>query len=283
MGNPTAERTIFEAFLRAMPDFAREKLRDWTRAPIDPPDILCTTVSGRTVGVELGEWLNEEQMHEAKGLEAVQDSITKAIGVQPNNACQNIYYAWLHPRPRVRVRPTDSTAFREEIFKLVADADRRNDPDPAPQGWPFQDFGGSYPTVQKYLLSITFFPRRQWHPDGSITDRTWPAGVDWLTFSSWGGAYNEEPMVNALCSLIAKKIEKYDLKPPRARMDEFHLLIHYNQALLYNTPVETLRFKFADAARAGAELIRDDPGIFDKVFLMLATEPEQRVFQLYPA
>ena len=66
-------------------------------------------------------------------------------------------------------------------------------------------------------------------------------------------------------------------------MDEFHLLIHYNQALLFNSPVETFFFKFEDAARAGSAFIGDDPGILAKIFLIRAFRPGERVFQLYPA
>lgn len=45
--------------------------------------------------------------------------------------------------------------------------------------------------------------------------------------------------------------------------------------------METLNFKFADAARAGADLIGDDPGAFDRIFLFVPHK-EQPVFQLYP-
>jgi hypothetical protein len=283
MGNPAAERQIFEAFLRAAPDFAGEALQDWKHPATDPPDILCTTISGRIIGVELGEWLSEDQMREAKGLESIQTSILEAIGEQPDNASQNIYYVWLHPRARARVKPADALAFRQEIFKVVSDVDLRWDQEEewqSSQGCFVQDFA-AYPTLAKYLQSLTFFPRRQCRPDGAI-ERTWPPGVPWLTFRAPGGAYSEVAMVEALCALLAKKSEKYEAKPPQAQMDDFYLLIHYNQALLYNTPVETLRFKFADAARAGTAFIADDPGIFNKIFLLLAIEPGERVFQLYP-
>ena len=40
------------------PDFAGEQIAHCRLADSDPPDILCSTVSGRTVGVELGEWLH---------------------------------------------------------------------------------------------------------------------------------------------------------------------------------------------------------------------------------
>ena len=46
--------------------------------------------------------------------------------------------------------------------------------------------------------------------------------------------------------------------------------------------METLTFKFGDAARAGAEFIGDDSGAFDRIFLFVPHNDKQKVFQLYP-
>jgi hypothetical protein len=46
--------------------------------------------------------------------------------------------------------------------------------------------------------------------------------------------------------------------------------------------VETLTFKFVNAARAAADFIEDDPGVFDRIFLFVPHETQQKVFQLYP-
>jgi hypothetical protein len=288
MSDRIAEKNVFESFLRAKPDFAGELLRNWIQPTQDPPDILCTTTSGRRIGVELGEWLNEDQIRGAKGREAIQESVLKAIGTQPDNNFENIYFAFLHSRPKARVKPVDIPSFRHEILKLARDVDHRWDEEPdwqSPQGCFFEDFT-QYPTVGTYIQLVRFFPRRHyegWSLRGQEVKRTWPAGCDWLVFPMRGGAYSSDAMVDAMRSIIAKKIEKYEAKPPQQRMDDFYLLIHYNQALLYNTPVETLFFKFEDAARAGSEFIREDPGIFGKAFVVLAIWPGERVFQLYPA
>jgi hypothetical protein len=288
MGDRIAERMLFEVFLETNPDFAGESIRDWTQPGQDPPDILCITVSGRRIGVELGEWLNQGQMTEAKGREMIQNSILAAIGNQPDNNLENIYYAWMHPRQRARVKPEDMDKFRSEILRLTSHIDRRWEQEPdwcSPQGLLYRDFS-PFPTVGKYLDGLTFFPRLQyvgWPPNGQIKKRQWPAGCDWLVFRCNGGAYSERSSVAALRDIIARKIAKYTSKPPQIQMDGFCLLIHYNQALLYNTPLETLAFKYDDAARVASEFIGDDPGAFQKVFLLLAIEPGQKVFQLYPA
>lgn len=46
--------------------------------------------------------------------------------------------------------------------------------------------------------------------------------------------------------------------------------------------METLTFKFVDVARAAADFIGDDPGAFDRIFLFVPHEMQQKVFQLYP-
>jgi len=92
MSDRAGERILFELFLKTNPNFAEEPIREWTQPGQDPPDILCLTSSGRRIGVELGEWLNQRQMTEAKGREAIQDSILAAIGRQPDNGLENIYY-----------------------------------------------------------------------------------------------------------------------------------------------------------------------------------------------
>jgi hypothetical protein len=87
-------------------------------------------------------------------------------------------------------------------------------------------------------------------------------------------------MVAALKARLADKIQKYASRP--GGLDEFDLLVHYDLAWAYNSPVETLTFKFADAARAGADFIGDDPGAFDRIFLFVPHNDAEKVFQLYP-
>ena len=95
-----------------------------------------------------------------------------------------------------------------------------------------------------------------------------------------GGAYSEDSMVAALKTRLADKIQKYAARP--SGLDEFDLLVHYDLAWAYNSPVETLTFKFGDAACAGAEFIGDDSGAFDRIFLFVPHNDKQKVFQLYP-
>src|SRR6266540_6422075 len=87
------EAAIFDAFLKLKSDFSGERIVD-RKQPTDEkefPDVICTTESRRRVGVEIGEWLNEEQLTRAKSMEHAQASLLSAIGPQGDNKTDNIY------------------------------------------------------------------------------------------------------------------------------------------------------------------------------------------------
>lgn len=273
MGNAVAEKNTFAAFLDAAPGFAGAAVANWNQPKQDPPDVLCTTVAGRQVGLELTEWLDQGQITEAKGMESIQKSILKAISPEPPNNTEHIHRATLDTRPKARVKPADAAGFRAELLKLVEEVDARWDGQrgwQSPQGCWWTDFS-RYPTLAKYLSQVTFFPRPRFSTRG---------GQGWLTFECTGGAYSGDSMVAALLARLEDKIQKYAARP--VGVNEFHLVVHYDQAWVYNSPVETPLLTFVDAARAGADFIGDDPGAFDCIFLFVPHWGMQKVFQLYP-
>lgn len=285
MPNRNAEHTIFEAFLAEKPDFVGETIREWHQPDEDPPDIFCITNSDKRIGVELKEWLNEDHMRNAKGKERIEDSIRKVIGQQRPNECEHIWFLWLHPKPRIRIAPGDQEKFRTEIYGLIREID---------QSWSHTEMGqpnylqrdfSSYLTVGNYLEAVSFFPRRRyvgWPPNGEWVTKTSSPGIDWILFEPRGGAYSQDYMLIALFELLAETVHKYDPNLcSNAGLDEFNLVVHYNQAYIYNSPAETLNFKFADAAEHGSNFLNNDAGPFQRVFLFVAIENEERVFSMY--
>ena len=274
MGDPAQERRVFEAFLATVPSFAGDSVKNWHQPATDPPDIFCKLNDGRTIGLELTTWIDEAQISSVKREESVEASVRSALQPGPANDTANIRLVWMFPIRRMR--GGDAAAFRMELLKLVRYVDDRWSSEPAwksPQGFPWNDFS-QYPALQKYLFSLEFFP--------ATALPGWPpgAGSDWLTFAPEGGAYSPDPMVRALCDRIDGKITKYGAKP--GGLDKFHLLVHYDKAWAYNSPVETLDFTFADAARAATVFIGAAPGVFDKIFLFVPFNKEQPAFELYP-
>lgn len=286
MSKRAHEKAIFEAFLRVAPNFAGEGIGEW-RQPADEtefPDIICISQSGRRIGVELGEWLNEGEIRAAKGMERIQASMLEAIGDQGKNDTTYIYTIWLLPKPKARIKPADVEAFRSEVFVYIAEIDHRWPGErlwQSPQGFyahaeDLQD----YPTLQKYLRGIEFFPSdwyEGWPPHGRKIKRKVPDGQNWIMFPARGGSYSEDTMRQPLFELLADKVAHYG--GFGTGFDHLVLLIYYNSALIYNSPVETPFFKFSDAVAAAKEFLNDDPEPFHSVLLFIAVD-EGRVIRI---
>lgn len=273
------EKAIFEAFLRVMPGFAGETLKDWSQ-PVDEkefPDIVCMSTSAQRIGVELGQWLDPEQMRDAKGMGRIQDSILEALGDQGHNTTENILRLWLSPKPKARLKPSDATPFRKQLFRCIEETDSR---------WPTERFWhtpqgyaatseelSSFPILQKYLTTIRFFSRERyegWPPNGRLVKHTWPRGQRWIGFPARGGWFSEDTMLQSLFELLADKKERYGATGTGFK--RLCLVVYYNCALIYNSPVETPQFKFEDAAKEAGQFIGDDPDPFDRIFLFVAVD-----------
>ena len=65
-------------------------------------------------------------------------------------------------------------------------------------------------------------------------------------------------------------------------LDELHLVCHYcDEALLYNTPARAPGFEFAALAARVANVLANDLGVFNRVFLFNPYEV-RKVLQVYP-
>jgi hypothetical protein len=65
------EAGIFASFLEAVPDFAGEEIIDWKHNQNDSPDIVCIDRFGNRIGVEMTEWLHEQQTRDFSRWEKV--------------------------------------------------------------------------------------------------------------------------------------------------------------------------------------------------------------------
>jgi hypothetical protein len=84
-------------------------------------------------------------------------------------------------------------------------------------------------------------------------------------------------MLHPLLERLALKQEHYG--NCGTGFDRLCLVVYYNRAVLYNSPVETLNFKFEDAVQVAKQFIGDDPKPFDDIFLFLAIN-DGRVFRI---
>jgi hypothetical protein len=63
------EREAWRGFLAAEPEFAGDSIGSAVDGP-DPPDVLCVTISGKKIGVELTKWAEHEQLTSGKARES---------------------------------------------------------------------------------------------------------------------------------------------------------------------------------------------------------------------
>src|SRR5436190_2150220 len=115
------ERALFAAFVGLAPEFAGEPLDAWQQPEdeSDFPDIIARSITGRKIGVELGEWLNEDEMQAAKQKERLEEAFLEAIGEQASNPTQLIRFVWLHPKAKARIAPAERAGFRDQLFSCI--------------------------------------------------------------------------------------------------------------------------------------------------------------------
>jgi hypothetical protein len=269
------EKAVFDAFLVLQPDFAGEPIAHWHLADSDPPDIVCSTVSRRIVGVELGEWLHFAEMKAGKLREAIDRQLLDAIGAsQPLNTSDHFDMVILHPKDRVRIDAgPDRAAFREALFMLIADVDRR-----WPAGRPWHYAAGCrirdltpWPPLSVYLREVQFHP-------GTTK---WGGGIDWILPPALLDWFDDQTMAEPLLQLISDKLGRYRKRPMATSCDELVLLVFFNQGLMYNSPLQSPRRPVSKLVEDVRRRLPDDRRPFQKAFLFLAQSPGDVSFCLW--
>jgi hypothetical protein len=268
------EKALFQAFVETEPEFSGERLASWEQ-PQDErefPDIRAKSMSGRRVGVELAEWLNQEEIAAAMDKERREKSILEAIGDQGSNPTQHIDHVWLLVKPRARVKLVDAAAFRTQLLALIAACERR---------WPTERFWrrghqvsgpelDPYPVLARYLNGVRLWPKGDW-----------PNGVPWILFPARGGFFNRDTMLDPLKRVIAEKINHY--ASGRTGFDDLTLLVIYNRAVIYNSPADSPLYTYDEAAADVGALVKGNPGPFDRILLFLAFQPGGRMLRVFQA
>jgi hypothetical protein len=242
---------------------------------LDPPDILCETVSGRTVGVELGEWLHFAEIKAGKLREAINQQLLDAIGTpQPLNTSDHFDMVILHPRDRVRiVAGLGRVAFRHAVFSLLAEINMRWPTEPSwhySAGYREIDLA-RWPLLGRYLREVQFHPGKT----------KWEEGIDWILPPGHMDTFDDQTMTAPLLDLLSTKIVKYRTRPMEAECDEFVLLVFFNQGLIYNSPLQTPRRKAKAIVDDVRSAMPPDRGIFSRAYLFLAPSPGAQVFRLW--
>lgn len=266
------EESVFRAFLNTCPDFAGRELHCELGA--DPPDFLGTDTTGRRVGIELGEWLNPQQMAASLARERQKDSVWDVLRSEEEEPPQNIGFIWIGKANDALLREEDASEFRDEAYRCVQDVDSRwrdNADCESPQGYLMTDFA-AFPCLAKYLSSLTFIPR---------TRMPTIKGIAWFSFRPEGGAYTPGHAVGALLDLLHKKTDKYVSLHKEENLDELYLVAYYDRALIHNTPFVAPNFGWDEVAAIAAAEVARNPGAFQKIFLFNALPQDRTVTLLW--
>jgi hypothetical protein len=115
------EELAWTGFLLEEPTFAGEPLSRWAPGP-DPPDVLAITTSKKTLGIELTQWVEHDQLSTGKAREFFENSYLKVVRSEDEFRPEHIGMVWLFPKGR-RVRSQDAAAFRKETFEFLRKAE----------------------------------------------------------------------------------------------------------------------------------------------------------------
>lgn len=268
MGNSREEGKIFAAFLKDCPLFCGNPVRCWSQPKRDPPDIQCELEDGRTVGVELTSWLDEQQISSAKRREVLEKPFRQAFRSLANGS-RNFESVSVGPTEE-RLRKSDVDPLLMEFCRLIDDLDKRYESEPGwrAQGVVWKDFA-QWPTLKRYVRELDIRARS----GGSASSTAHAA--DWIACELPGEWYSPDSAVDALRTVIEKKIGKYSAKP--AGLAGFFLLVHYDyRAFTYNSPVEFPDFGFPQAVQDVSRGIGGNFGFFDAIYVCVLTTDGQK-------
>jgi hypothetical protein len=285
------ENTAWLGFLGAAPHFAGETITAWSDGP-DPPDVICSGASGKTIGVELTKWVEHTQVTTGSGRTLRENQYLRVVRSEDEPRPEHVGRVFLYDKS-MKLKASEQNQFREEIFALI---EHENVKSKLPelhlrpqitlqfwasirtwdttQGAPIIDFS-AYPILAKYLEKVWIHPRSS-RPSLYV-------GQPWIHFESQGAAYSPGPMVNAAIDGIRKKIIKYGSDDIRTRhkLGEFDLLCFYcDEAMLHNTPIHVVGFGFYELAEQVKQALVMAPAVFDRIFLFHPHELA-KVVQVY--
>lgn len=117
------EQAAWTGFLAAAPRFTDEAIASWSDGP-DPPDVVCSTASGKVIGVELTKWVEHSQVTAGAGRELLEKSYLKIIESEKEPRPSHIQRVLLHDES-LRIEQTDKVEFRNQLFKFLSAGKRQ--------------------------------------------------------------------------------------------------------------------------------------------------------------
>jgi hypothetical protein len=249
----------------------------WTEVPHgqDPPDIISRD-PGATIGLELREWLDGDQMGPAKARESQREQIHRVLSYDWERQYQPTNFRGAFPSPigDERISRADEQALREEFFACAAEVDRAwaDDSDHWGNSYYLTEFPG-YPLLRKYFSAIRYIGGE-------------PPGLNWIGEQGDGGAFDPNIPVESLKQALDSKLSDYSKPEKQAHLNahgltELNLLVHGGfNIYAYNTPPGLLSLDEIAQHGAGHYAAHPQRYVFNHVWLFHSLDSADELNQL---
>jgi len=296
LAKKAAERSTLYAVREAFPSFLAGI--NFSPEDTESPDFVGTDRDGHFVGLELTNWLNEQQTRNIARHDKLREHILRILGHQITEHPANLSSAVIFPDWDVHISRNHHEQLREQFQSLVQQVDgelraRRDGHWKVLQAEERFDFEiyrpdlQAYPIIQKYFLSIWF----------REIDRSIPIYPDraWVSVIPDGGLYDPNDARQALKHVIESKVAHYSRQSAKSRLalhslSKLFLLVYADtQKFTSNTPFQDwhqLRKSptagLEEVARAAASELDQSPAVFDGIYLFYPINGSQWLAQIWP-
>ena len=270
------ERAVLADLETSFPNFSGQSL-SWTKVPDgqDPPDFRSPGLYG-SIGLELREWLDGNQMGPAKVRESQRDWIHRVLTNNWENEYSPQYFcaAAISPRLNARIAPADEGPLRQEFLACSAYVDRRwlANADRTGGAYYQTEFPG-FPLLASYIYAIRYI-------EGE------PHGLCWIHEQGDGGAYDPAVTFKTLEQALDQKLSGYSTPEKRQHLKahglaELFLLVHGGfNAYAYNTPSAPLSLEEIAQRAAAFYAAHSQRQIFTRVWFFHSLDSADEINQL---
>jgi hypothetical protein len=242
-------------------------------------------------------------------------SLLKAIGPQPRNESKNFWLVVFFPKTNRRIKHDEEEPFRNSMFEFIESVDRAWVAGNQGKPYSFRALENFKP-LDKYLELVQFQPHLSADPLdaavanaievlGSATggpapprfgevDKALESGDEWIVpaGADWCRSPYDQPwtpddrrkrdpktMAGSLLKKLLEKANKCHASKLKTPCSEVHLLIAYDRAMVYCSPI-TWRKGVQEIAKREVTRARGGSWPFIRTILLIADEDDPRVHPL---
>ncbi len=269
------ERAVLTDIESCFPNFAGNS-EPWIDVPNgqDPPDFISREAHA-TIGLELVEWLDGDQMGPAKSRESQREQLHRVLARDWENEYQPTNFRGAFPSTLAgeRIARSDEMPLRLEFFACAAEVDRTWAADADYWGNSYyQTEFARYPLLGKYFNAIRYIGGQ-------------PHGSCWIGAQGDGGAFDPYQTLTTLKQALDSKLRSYSTPEKQTHLKshcltELDLLAHGGSNIeIYNTPTGPLTLD--EIAKRGADYYATHPQrrAFDRVWFFHSVDAADQLNQ----